>query len=197
MRILNTPLTIDKISCLNAGDIVLISGTIYTARDAAHKKIVEAIKKRKTSPPHQNFSCPPRFGRRGCRGMPFDLKEQIIFYAGPTPAIPKMPIGSCGPTTSSRMDSYTVPLLEKGLKGMIGKGKRNEEVIKAIKKHKAVYFLAVGGAAVLLATKVKKAKVISYPELGTEAVRELEVKDFPVIVAIDCKGRNIFDRAQQ
>lgn len=188
MKTLLTPLTSDKVSRLNAGDIVYITGTIYTARDAAHKKMTESIKRRKSLPPHQNF---------WCGGVPFDLKDQIIYYAGPTPAKKGMPIGSCGPTTSSRMDSYTVPLLEKGLKGMLGKGKRSEEVIRAIKKFKAVYFIAVGGAAALLATKIKKAKVIAYPELGTEAIRELELKDFPVIVAIDCKGENIFDRAQQ
>ncbi len=131
------------------------------------------------------------------KALPFDLKNQLIYYAGPTPAPKGMPIGSCGPTTSSRMDAYTLPLLEKGLKGMIGKGKRSEAVIKAIKKFKAVYFIAVGGAAALLATKVKKAKIIAYPELGTEAIYELEVKDFPVIVAIDCKGRNIFDRKKK
>ncbi|MCK4905671.1 Fe-S-containing hydro-lyase [bacterium] len=185
-KTLNTPLTANKVACLKAGDVVLVTGIIYTARDAAHKKIVESIKKRKN--------------------LPFDLKSQIIYYTGPTPAPtcpPKpgrrreaMPIGSCGPTTSSRMDSYTVPLLEKELKGMIGKGKRSEEVIKAIKEHKAVYFLAVGGAAALLATKIKKSKIIAYPELGTEAIRELEIKDFPVIVAIDSKGRSIFNRAQ-
>ena len=174
---LTIPLSKDKIVSFNTGDMVLISGTIYTARDAAHKKMVESIKKKKT--------------------LPFDLKDQIIYYAGPTPAPKGMPIGSCGPTTSSRMDSYTIPLLEKGLKGMIGKGKRSEAVIKAIKKFKAVYFIAVGGAAVLLATKVKKAKVIAYPELGTEAVYKLEVKNFPVIVAIDYKGRNIFDRKRK
>lgn len=177
MRNLTTPLTKNKIISLNSGDIVSITGTIYTARDAAHKKMVESIKKRKS--------------------LPFDLKNQIIYYAGPTPAPKRMPIGSCGPTTSSRMDSYTVPLLERGLKGMIGKGKRNEEVIKAIKKFKSVYFIAVGGIGALLAAKVKKAKVIAYPELGTEAIHELEVKDFPVIVAIDCKGRNIFDRKKK
>lgn len=172
METLTLPLTTDKVIRLNAGDMILITGTIYTARDAAHKKIVESIKKRES--------------------LPFDLKNQFIYYAGPTPAPRGMPIGSCGPTTSSRMDAYTIPLLERGLKGMIGKGKRSEAVIKAIKKFKAVYFLAVGGAAALLATKVKKAKVIAYSELGTEAVYKLEVKDFPVIVAIDCKGRNIF-----
>lgn len=169
---LTTPLTEDKIIPLNAGDTVLITGTIYTARDAAHKRIVESIKKKEA--------------------LPFDLKNQFVYYAGPTPAPKGMPIGSCGPTTSSRMDAYTVPLLEKGLKGMIGKGKRSDVVIEAIKKFKAVYFIAVGGAAALLATKIKKSKVIAYPELGTEAVHKLEVKNFPVIVAIDCKGGNIF-----
>jgi fumarate hydratase subunit beta len=177
MKKLYTPLTPDKVSHLKAGEIVLITGTIYTARDAAHKKMIESF------PPHKHL---------WCGGVPFDLKNQIIYYAGPTPALRGMAIGSCGPTTSSRMDAYTIPLLEKGLKGMIGKGKRNEEVIKAIKKFKAVYFIAVGGAAALLATKIKKAKIIAYPQLGTEAIYKLEVKDFPVIVAIDCNGENIF-----
>lgn len=172
MRIINTPLTKNKIDSLNAGDIVLISGVIYTARDAAHKKMLEAIKKKQV--------------------LPFGLGNQIIYYAGPTPAKKGSPIGSCGPTTSSRMDYYTIPLLENGLKGMIGKGKRGAKVIKAIKKYKAIYLIAVGGAAALLSTKIKKAKVIAYPELGTEAIRELQVKDFPVIVAIDNKGKNIF-----
>jgi len=171
MRILNTPLITDKIVRLNAGEIVLLNGTIYTARDAAHKKIVGAIK--------------------NGRPLAFGLKEQIIYYAGPAPAKKGEPIGSCGPTTSSRMDSYTVPLLKKGLKGMLGKGKRSDEVIGAIKKYKAVYFIAVGGAAALLATKIKKAKIIAYPELGTEAVYKFEVEDFPVIVAIDSKGKSI------
>ncbi|MBU0534351.1 MAG: Fe-S-containing hydro-lyase [Candidatus Omnitrophica bacterium] len=186
MKMLTTPLTLDKIASLSAGDIVSITGIIYTARDAAHKKILEAIAKKKALPASARQA-----------GLPFDLKSQIIYYAGPTPAVKAMPIGSCGPTTSSRMDSYTVPLLEKELKGMIGKGKRSEEVIKAIKKHKAVYFLAVGGAAALLATKIKKSKIIAYSELGTEAIRELEIKDFPVIVAIDSKGKNIFDRKKK
>ncbi len=172
-----TPLAENKIFTLNAGDIILLTGTIYTARDAAHKKMTESITRRKP--------------------LPFNLKNQIIYYAGPTPALRGMAIGSCGPTTSSRMDAYTIPLLEKGLKGMIGKGKRSDAVVKAIKKSKAVYFIAVGGAAALLATKIKKAKVIAYPELGTEAIYKLEVKDYPVIVAIDCKGRNIFDRKKK
>jgi fumarate hydratase subunit beta len=171
VKSLTTPLTTDEIIHLKAGDIISLTGTIYTARDAAHKKIVETVKKKEI--------------------LPFDLKDQIIYYVGPAPAVGDMPVGSCGPTTSSRMDTYTVPLLERGLKGMIGKGKRSEEVVRAIKKFKSVYFIAVGGAAALLATKVKKAKIIAYPELGTEAIRRLEVKDFPVIVAIDSKGKSI------
>jgi fumarate hydratase subunit beta len=183
---LTIPLTGDKIASLNAGDIASITGIIYTARDAAHKKMMESIKKKEALPASARQA-----------GLPFNLKNQIIYYAGPTPAPRGMSIGSCGPTTSSRMDFYTVPLLEKGLKGVIGKGERSEIVVKAIKKFKALYFVAVGGAGALLATKIKKAKVIAYPELGTEAIRELEVKDFPVIVAIDCKGRNIFDRKKK
>lgn len=173
MKKLNTPLSEHKVLSLRAGDMVSITGTIYTARDAAHKRIVEAIKKKKA--------------------LPFDLKNQVIYYAGPTPTSYGMSVGSCGPTTSSRMDSYAIPLLEKGLKGMIGKGKRNDSVTKAIKRFKAIYFLAVGGTGALLATKIKKSEVIAYPELGTEAIRKFEVENFPVVVAIDSKGGNVFE----
>lgn len=157
---------------LKAGDKVLISGTLYTARDAAHKRFIELINQGKD--------------------LPFDIKGQIIYYTGPTPAKPGMIIGSCGPTTSSRMDSYTPQLLEMGLKGMIGKGSRGKEVIEAIKRYKAVYFLAVGGAGALISKTIKKAEIIAFPELGPEAVRRLEVEDFPAIVAIDCYGGDIF-----
>jgi len=172
MKNLSTPLTKDKVISLHAGDEIFITGKIYTARDAAHKMLVESIKKGEN--------------------LPFNLKNQIIYYAGPTPAPPGYVIGSCGPTTSKRMDSCTIPLLEKGLKGMIGKGERRKEVENAIKKFKAVYFIAVGGAGAFLATRVKKAKLIAYPELGPEAIYELEVENFPVIVAIDSNGGNIF-----
>lgn len=167
---IKTPLS--DIEKLKAGDKVLISGVLYTARDAAHKKFIELINQDKV--------------------LPFDIRGQIIYYTGPTPARPGMVIGSCGPTTSSRMDSYTPQLLERGLKGMIGKGSLGKEVIEAIKRYKAVYFLAVGGAGALLSKTVKKTDVIAFPELGPEAVRRLEVENFPATVAIDCNGGDIF-----
>lgn len=171
---IKTPLTdADK---LKAGDKVLISGVLYTARDTAHKRFIELINQNKE--------------------LPFNIKGQVIYYTGPTPARPGAVIGSCGPTTSYRMDSYTPQLLERGLAGMIGKGGRGKEVIEAIKKYKAVYFLAVGGAGALISKTIKKAAVIAFPELGPEAVMRLEAEDFPAIVAIDCNGGNIFTRNQ-
>lgn len=167
-----TPLTDEVIEQLKAGDLVLINGYVYTARDAAHKRLVELI----------NNNTP----------LPFDLKGQIIYYVGPTPAPPGKAIGSAGPTTSSRMDSYTPLLLSLGIKGMIGKGQRSEEVVKAIKKYKAVYFLATGGAGALLSRHIVSAEEIAFPELGTESIKKLLLKDFPAIVAIDCHGGNIF-----
>ncbi|MDI6865114.1 Fe-S-containing hydro-lyase [Thermodesulfovibrio yellowstonii] len=167
-----SPLTDEVIEQLKAGDLVLINGYVYTARDAAHKRLVELI----------NNNTP----------LPFDLKGQIIYYVGPTPAPPGKAIGSAGPTTSSRMDSYTPLLLSLGLKGMIGKGQRSEEVVKAIKKYKAVYFLATGGAGALLSRHIVSAEEIAFPELGTESIKKLLLKDFPAIVAIDCHGDNIF-----
>ncbi|MGB9598117.1 MAG: Fe-S-containing hydro-lyase [Candidatus Poribacteria bacterium] len=169
---LTTPLTDKDVAKLNVGDRVFISGIIYTARDAAHKRIVETINSGKESP--------------------FDLKGQIIYYAGPSPAKPNAIIGSCGPTTSSRMDAYTPKLLEYGLKGMIGKGKRSEEVRVAIMKNKAVYFSAVGGVAALLSKTIIESEVIAYPDLEPESVRKLIVKNFPVIVAIDVYGNDIW-----
>lgn len=175
MRIkIETPLKEEVIEQLKAGDIVLISGYVYTARDAAHKRLVELI----------NNNTP----------LPFDLKGQIIYYVGPTPSPPGKAIGSAGPTTSSRMDSYTPLLLSLGLKGMIGKGQRSEEVIEAIKKYRAVYFLATGGAGALLSRHIVSAEEIAFPELGTESIKKLLLKDFPAIVAIDCHGGNIFRR---
>lgn len=165
MRI-TTPLTDQIVEKLRIGDRVLINGVIYTARDAAHKKMEEKI--------------------------PFDIDGQVIYYAGPAPARPGKVIGPCGPTTSYRMDPYTPGLIEKGLKGMIGKGPRGPEVIEAIKKHKAVYFAAVGGAAALIAQCIKKAEIVAYEQLGPEAIRRLEVEDFPVIVANDCYGGDLF-----
>lgn len=170
------PLTKDKIRLLKAGDEVFLSGVIFTARDAAHKRLQELIKK----------------GRH----VPINLKDAVIYYAGPTPAPARRVIGSVGPTTSSRMDEFTPDLLRLGLGGMIGKGDRSEEVRKAIKRYGCVYFLATGGIGALLSTKVKAAKPILFKELGPEAVYKLEVKDFPVIVGIDSKGRNIYDKAR-
>ncbi|MCS7215438.1 MAG: Fe-S-containing hydro-lyase [Thermodesulfovibrio sp.] len=169
---IETPLTDEIVEQLKAGDMVLINGYVYTARDAAHKKLIELIK-----------SDAP---------LPFDLKGQIIYYVGPTPAPPGKVIGSAGPTTSSRMDSYTPLLLSLGLKGMIGKGQRSEEVINAMKNYKAVYFLATGGAGALLSKSIVSAEEIAFPELGTESIKRLLLKDFPAIVAVDSEGRSIF-----
>ena len=165
MKNIKAPLDDKTIAGLKAGDKVLISGVIYVARDAAHKK-----------------------------GIPVDLKDQIIFYAGPTPGDP---IGSIGPTTASRMDPFTIPLLEKGLKGMIGKGARSEEIKKAIKKYKAIYFAATGGAAALMAKTVKKAEVIAYAKFGPETTLKVEVLDFPAIVAYDSFGGDLFEEGQK
>lgn len=169
---IKTPLSLEVISKLKAGDEVLISGTIYAARDAAHKKFIELIKHGKA--------------------LPFDIKNQIIYYTGPAPAKPGTVIGSAGPTTSSRMDIYTPQLLKLGLRGMIGKGNRNKEVNDAIRKYKAVYFLVVGGAGALIAKTIKKAELVAFPELGPEALLRLEVENLPVFVAIDSKGKSIF-----
>lgn len=162
------PLSKESISNLIAGDIVLISGTIYTARDAAHKKLFDLIQKGKK--------------------LPIDLKNQVIYYVGPTPPRPGKIIGSAGPTTSSRMDKYTPSLLKLALKGMIGKGKRSLSVRDAIIKNKAVYFATYGGAGAYLSKKIKSSEIVAYEELGTEAIRKLEVEDFPAVVAIDSKG---------
>ena len=166
------PLTDDVIVTLKAGDRVLITGIIYTGRDMAHKYMVEG---------HTKGEKPP-----------FDLAGQILYYTGPTPAPPGKPIGSAGPTTSYRMDKYTPTLLELGLKGMIGKGPRGPEVKDAIKKYKAVYFAAIGGAGALISRAIKKAEVIAYPELGTEAVMRLEVEDFPAVVVNDVDGCDLY-----
>lgn len=169
---IKSPLDDKQIIGLKAGDKVLLSGVIYTARDAAHKRLAEAIKKGKK--------------------LPVDLKGAVIYYCGPAPAAKGEVIGSCGPTTSARMDEFTPLLLGAGLCGMIGKGRRSQAVRLAIKKYKAIYFLTYAGCGALLSTFVKKTKLIAYPELGTEAIYRLEVKDFPVIVAIDAKGGNIY-----
>ncbi len=170
---ITTPLDEKMVIRLNAGDLVLITGYIYAARDAAHKRLIELIEK----------------GQE----LPIEIKGQIIFYAGPTPVKPGYFCVSVGPTTSYRMDSYTPSLIERGLKGMIGKGLRSEEVINSIKKNKAVYFAAVGGAAALIARSVKKSEVIAYEDLGAEAIFRFYVEDFPVIVVVDSAGNNLYE----
>ena len=169
---LTTPLRDDDLEKLQIGDKVYLSGTIYTARDAAHQRLVELIEQEKP--------------------LPFDLKGQVIFYVGPAPTPPGKVIGSAGPTTSYRMDPYAPVLLAAGLKGMIGKGARSKAVIEAMQKYKAVYFAAIGGAAALIAQSIKSAQVIAYDDLGTEAIRRLEVKHFPCIVANDVRGNDIY-----
>ncbi len=174
---ITTPLTEDKVNTLKAGDSVLISGVIYTARDAAHKRLVELLDK----------------GQE----LPIDVKDSIIYYVGPSPAKPSQVIGSAGPTTSYRMDSYTPTLLDIGLKGMIGKGLRSKEVVESMKKNKAVYFAAIGGAAALMGKSIKKADIVAYEDLGSEAIRRLEVEDLPVLVVIDAEGNNLYEMGQE
>lgn len=174
-RYIKAPLVEKEIQELKSGDYVYITGTIYTARDAAHKRIYEAL-------------------QRGER-IPIELEHNIIYYMGPSPAQEGKVIGSAGPTTASRMDKYTPSLLDLGLKGMIGKGKRSDAVQKSIIKNKAVYFAAVGGAGALLSKCILNSKVIAYEDLGTEAVRKLEVENFPVIVVIDSEGNNLYETA--
>ena len=174
---ITTPLTDEVIEKLRAGDKVEITGTIYVGRDAAHKRFMEALDKGEP--------------------LPFDPRGQIIYYMGPSPAPPGKPIGSAGPTTSYRMDPYTPRMLEQGLKGMIGKGNRGPEVKEALKKYKAVYFAATGGAAALIANSIKKAEVIAYEELGPEALRRLEVEDFPVIVVNDIYGGDAYEEGKR
>ena len=169
---LSTPLVTSDLEKLNIGDKVLLSGKIYTARDAAHKRLINTL----------NEGNP----------LPFDINGQVIYYVGPTPPKPNTPAGSAGPTTSTRMDPYTPALLDKGLKGIIGKGPRNKSVIDSLIKNKAVYFIAIGGAGVLLAQSIKSSKLIAYEELGAEAIREFEVEDFPLIVGIDVSGNDIY-----
>jgi fumarate hydratase subunit beta len=173
---ITTPLTEEKVKDLKAGDSVLISGIIYTARDAAHKRLVELLDKGET--------------------LPIDVKDTIIYYVGPSPAKPGKVIGSAGPTTSYRMDSYAPRLLDIGLKGMIGKGLRSKEVVDSMKKNKAVYFAAIGGAAALMGKSIKKANLVAYEDLGSEAIRKLEVEDLPVVVVIDAEGNNLYEQGQ-
>ena len=172
---INAPITSDEARKLHAGDYVYITGTIYTARDAAHKRMAEALNEGKE--------------------LPFDVKNNIIYYMGPSPAREGRPIGSAGPTTASRMDKYAPELLDLGLTGMIGKGKRSSAVIDAIVRNGAVYFAAVGGAGAILSQRIKSSEVIAYDDLGTEAIRKLYVEDFPVIVVIDSEGNNLYETA--
>ena len=174
---LTTPLTAEKTRELRAGDNILISGVIYTGRDAAHKRLVELVQKGEE--------------------LHVDLKDQIIYYVGPAPAKPGQAIGSAGPTTSYRMDAYAPSLLDLGLKGMIGKGKRSEEVVDSMKKNGAVYFGAIGGAGALLSKCIKKAEVVCYEDLGAEAIRRLEVEDLPVVVIIDSQGNNLYEQGRE
>jgi len=176
-RKITTPLTKEVISSLHAGDSVLLTGTIYTARDAAHKRMAEALAQGKP--------------------LPFDIRGKIIYYMGPSPAKPGEVIGSAGPTTASRMDKYTPELLDLGLVGMIGKGKRSQAVKDAIVRNKAVYFAAIGGAGALLSRSITSARVIAYEDLDTEAIRELTVVDFPAIVVIDSEGTDLYKKVME
>lgn len=172
IKYINAPLTAETVKGLHAGDVVRISGYIYTARDAAHKRLTEAL-------------------ARGEK-LPLDLKDNVIYYVGPSPTKPGEVVGSAGPTTSGRMDKYTPTLIQQGMRGMIGKGLRSQEVIDACVKHGAVYFVAVGGAAAVISQSIVGEKMIAYEDLGPEAIRRYEVKDFPAIVCIDTQGNDFY-----
>lgn len=174
-KYISVPLSNEDAKSLRAGDYVYLSGTIYTARDAAHKRMYEALEKGEA--------------------LPIDMQNNVIYYMGPSPAREGRAIGSAGPTTASRMDKYAPTLLDLGLKGMIGKGKRSQEVKDAIVRNGAVYFAAVGGAGALLSRSITESEVIAYDDLGTEAIRKLTVKDFPVVVVIDSEGNNLYETA--
>ena len=174
---IQTPLTREVVRTLKAGDSCLITGVIYTARDAAHKRLCELLDKGQP--------------------LPVDMENAIIYFVGPTPAKPGQAIGSAGPTTSYRMDAYSPALIAAGQTGMIGKGKRGEEVIAAMKEHGAVYFGAIGGCGALLSKCIKKAEIVAYEDLGAEAIRRLEVEDFPVVVIIDSEGNNLYETGRQ
>ena len=176
-RYIKAPLNKEDIQILEAGDYVYITGTIYTARDAAHLRMYEALDRNEA--------------------LPVEMQDNVIYYMGPSPAREGRPIGSAGPTTASRMDKYAPSLLDLGLRGMIGKGKRTEEVKNAIVRNHAVYFAAVGGAGALLSKCIKTSEVIAYDDLGTEAIRKLQVENFPVIVVIDKNGNNLYETAIQ
>jgi fumarate hydratase subunit beta len=172
----HTPLTDNQLEKLRVGQKVFINGILYSARDAAHKRLVELVEKKKD--------------------LPFEVQGAIIYYVGPTPPKPGMAIGSAGPTTSYRMDSYAPILIAQGLKGMIGKGARNKEVKEAMKKFKAVYFAATGGAGALISKSIKKAEIVAYEDLGPEAIRKLEVENFPVIVVNDLYGNDLYEQGK-
>lgn len=174
-KIIHAPIIKEEIESLKSGDSVFITGTIYTARDAAHKRMYEAL---------QN-------GEK----LPIDIKDNLIYYMGPSPAREGRPIGSAGPTTASRMDKYTPMLLDLGMGGMIAKGKRSEAVVQSIVQNKSVYFAAIGGAGALLSKAIKSSEVVAYDDLGTEAIRRLEVEEFPAIVVIDSEGNNLYETA--
>lgn len=176
-KIIKAPIDRDEISSLKSGDMVYITGTIYTARDAAHKRMSEAL--------------------ASGSDIPIELKDNIIYYMGPSPARKGRVIGSAGPTTASRMDKYTPALLDLGLGGMIGKGKRSKEVIDAIVRNKSVYFAAIGGAGALLSKAIVASEVIAYDDLGTEAIRKLKVEKFPAIVVIDSEGNNLYEQSSK
>ena len=167
------PLTIDKVKELKAGDSVLLSGVMYTGRDAAHKRLIELLDNNKE--------------------LPINIKDEVIYYVGPSPAKPGQGIGSAGPTTSYRMDPYAPRLLDLGLRGMIGKGARNQEVIDAIKRNEGIYFGAIGGAAALIGKSIIKSEIVAYEDLGAEAIRKIEVKDMPLVVIIDSEGNNLYE----
>ena len=169
---ITTPLTADTVKDLRAGDVVRITGPVYTARDAAHKRMTEALAAGKP--------------------LPFDITGQVVYYVGPSPTKPGEVVGSAGPTTSGRMDKYTPTLIEKGMRGMIGKGSRSKEVIEACVKYGAVYFVAVGGAAAVISQSIKGEEMIAYEDLGPEAIRRYEVEDFPAIVCIDAEGNDFY-----
>lgn len=169
---ITTPLTADTVKNLRAGDVVRITGPVYTARDAAHKRMTEVLAAGKP--------------------LPFDITGQVVYYVGPSPTKPGEVVGSAGPTTSGRMDKYTPTLIEKGMRGMIGKGSRSKEVIEACVKYGAVYFVAVGGAAAVISQSIKGEEMIAYEDLGPEAIRRYEVEDFPAIVCIDAEGNDFY-----
>lgn len=174
-RHIQAPFDGETAASLRAGDYVYLTGTVYTARDAAHKRMYEALQKGES--------------------LPLEIKGNVIYYMGPSPARPGRPIGSAGPTTAGRMDKYAPALLDMGLSAMIGKGRRSREVKEAVMRNGAVYFAAVGGAGALLSKAILSARVIAYDDLGTEAIHKLQVKDFPVIVVLDCQGRDIYETA--